>query len=54
MTVLKKSFYFLILLVIMCLVTIASIFYFIDPNKLKPVLIEEVKNKTGGEAEPMI
>jgi len=35
------------LLVLLCIIVIAGIVFFVDPNKLKPVIIEEVKKESG-------
>lgn len=37
----------IVLLLVVCGLALAALYYFIDPNKLKPVLISEVKHQTG-------
>lgn len=47
MKLLKISFSILALLILVGVLAVGCLLYFIDPNKLKPVIIEEVKNETG-------
>lgn len=35
------------LFIVIAILTLGALIYFIDPNKLKPVIVEEVQNKTG-------
>jgi uncharacterized protein involved in outer membrane biogenesis len=49
MKLLKISFSILVLLILVCVLAVGCLLYFIDPNKLKPVLMEEVKKGTGYE-----
>ena len=44
---LKISFSILVLLVLISVLAIGSFLFFMDPNKLKPVIIEETKKRTG-------
>ncbi|RDI48658.1 AsmA family protein [Aquicella lusitana] len=46
MKLLRKLLAILILFIVICAFIIVSLVLFIDPNKLKPVIIEEVKKKT--------
>jgi uncharacterized protein involved in outer membrane biogenesis len=47
MKIIKITIALLMLLAVVCGLAIASLIYFIDPNQIKPALIEEVKKKTG-------
>lgn len=47
MKILKFLFAFLILCLVVVGLIVGSLWLFIDPNKLKPVIVEEVKKKTG-------
>lgn len=47
MKLIKISFYVIGLLILISVLSVASLIYFIDLNKLKPVLTEEVKKQTG-------
>lgn len=49
MKLLKISFYIVGLLIFIFVFTVAGLLYFIDPNKLKPVIAEEIKKQTGYE-----
>lgn len=45
----KILFSILGLLIIICVLAMAGLVYFIDPNDMKPVIIEEIKKQTGYE-----
>lgn len=47
MKAIKIIFSILALIIVICIFAIGCMVYFVDPEKLKPVLIEEVKNETG-------
>lgn len=47
MKLLKIVFSIVCLLAFVCVLAVGCLLYFVDPNKIKPVIIEEVKNKTG-------
>ena len=45
----KILFSVIVLLIVVCVLAVGSLVYFIDPDKLKPVIIEQVKSETGYE-----
>jgi len=47
MKAIKILFSIIGLLLLVCIFAIGSLVYFVDPDRLKPVLIEEVKKETG-------
>ncbi len=47
MKFLRISFAIIVLLIVICIVAMASLVMFIDLNKLKPVLADEVQKRTG-------
>lgn len=49
MKAIKIIFSLLCLCIVIGVFIVASLMYFVDPNKLKPVLIQEVKSETGYE-----
>lgn len=44
---LRKSFYIVVLVLIVCVIAITAVVTFIDPNRVKPVIISEVLKNTG-------
>lgn len=47
MKLIRMLFCFIGLLILVCIVVVGSLIVFFDPNKMKPVIVEEVMNKTG-------
>jgi len=49
MKIVKKLIYLVILIALVVVVALAGLFFFVDPNKLKPVITKEVSKRTGYE-----
>lgn len=47
MRAIKAAFSIICLLIVICIIAAGCLIYFVDPNKVKPVLIDEVKKETG-------
>lgn len=47
MKIIKSLLFVCILVIVVAALSVAALYVFLDPNKLKPALIAEVKNKTG-------
>lgn len=47
MKAIKIAFSLICLIIVICIFVIGALIFFVDPDKMKPALIEEVKNETG-------
>lgn len=47
MKILKILFSILLLLILICILAIAALYFLMDPNQLKPIIIEKVRKQTG-------
>lgn len=51
MAILKKIFFIICLVLLIFIIACVSLVYLVDPNQLKPILIEETKKHTGQQLE---